>query len=212
VGKVGEKLHGVVRNPGVGSFGARDGREGLLRGEQWPAAVFGSGGGGAAGLGGDEWVKEHRWRSVVLAAGSDGCEEVWRRGLRGDLEGGGGHGGGGGRSRQQGLAGRGARAQEGRRTSRERPGASREDSRRVKAREGAWRGRPGLHGVAVAPRRQSSACAHGVAPRGEAERVAVAGLGEPGGGEATWPGGRRAAGGSAQPGARQGRGEREQRG
>ena len=32
-----------------------------------------------------------------------------------------------------------------------------------------------------------------MAPRGEAERVAVAGLGEPGGGEAAWPGGRRAA-------------------
>ena len=104
----------------MGSFGARDGREGLLRGEQRPAAVFGSGGGGAAGLGGDEWVREHRWRSVVPAAGSDGCEDGWGRGLCGDLEGGGGHGGGGGRSRQQGLAGRGARAQEGRRTSRER--------------------------------------------------------------------------------------------
>jgi len=71
--------------------------------------------------------------------------------------------------------------------------SSREGSRRVKAREWAWRGRQSLHGVAVAPRRQSSACAHGVAPRGEAERVAVAGLGEPGGGEAAWPGGRRAA-------------------
>ena len=62
-----------------------------------------------------------------------------------------------------------------------------------RAREGARSGRPARHGVAVAPRRQSSACAHGVAPRGEAERVAVAGLGEPGGGEAAWPGGRRAA-------------------
>jgi hypothetical protein len=120
VGKVGEKLHGVERNPGVGSFGARDGWEGLLRGEQRPAAAFGGGGGGAAGLGGDEWVREQRWRSVVLAAGSVGCEDGWRRGLRGDLEGGGSHGGDGGRSRQQGLAGRGARAQEGRRTGWER--------------------------------------------------------------------------------------------
>jgi hypothetical protein len=49
-----------------------------------------------------------------------------------------------------------------------------------------------------------------VAPRGEFKRVRVAGLGEPGGG-ATWPGGRRAAGGSARPGARQGRGERAER-
>ena len=67
------------------------------------------------------------------------------------------------------------------------------------------------HGVAVALRRRSSACAHGVAPRGEVKRVRVAGLGEPGGGGATWPGGRRAAGGSARPGARQGRGERAER-
>jgi hypothetical protein len=50
-----------------------------------------------------------------------------------------------------------------------------------------------------------------VAPRGEVKRVRVAGLGEPGGGGATWPGGRRAAGGSARPGARQGRGERAER-
>jgi len=39
----------------------------------------------------------------------------------------------------------------------------------------------------VALRRRSSACAHGMAPRGEAERVGVVGLGEPGGGEAAWP-------------------------
>ena len=39
VGKVGEKLHGVERNPGVGSVGARDGREGLLRGAGAPAAA-----------------------------------------------------------------------------------------------------------------------------------------------------------------------------
>ena len=32
-------------------------------------------GGGAAGLGGGEWVREHRWRSVVLAAGSVGRED-----------------------------------------------------------------------------------------------------------------------------------------
>ena len=51
-----------------------------------------------------------------------------------------------------------------------------------RAREGARRGHPSRHGVAVALRRQTSACAHGVAPRGEAERVGVAGLGEPGGG------------------------------
>ena len=56
---MGEKLHGVERNPGVGSVRARDGREGLLRGAGAPAAAFGGGGGGAAGLGGDERVGEH---------------------------------------------------------------------------------------------------------------------------------------------------------
>ena len=56
---MGEKLHGVERNPGVGSVGARDGREGLLRGAGAQAAAFGGGGGGAAGLGGDERVGEH---------------------------------------------------------------------------------------------------------------------------------------------------------
>jgi len=55
------------------------------------------------------------------------------------------------------------------------------------------RGRPERYGVAVALRRRSSACAHGMAPRGEAERDGVVGLGEPGGGEAAWPGWRRAA-------------------
>ena len=52
-----------------------------------------------------------------------------------------------------------------------------------RAREGARRGHPSRHGVAVALRRQTSACAHGVAPRGEAERVRVVRLGEPGGRE-----------------------------
>jgi len=94
--------------------------------------------------------------------------------------------------------------------------SSREGSRRVKAREWAWRGRQSLHGVAVAPRRQSSACAHGVAPRGEAERVGWVRFGAnpvPG----RWPGrasgARREAGGPGRPAeqGRRGRAEREKR-
>ena len=65
--------------------------------------------------GGGERVGEHRWRPRELAAGVIGHEGGRRRGLRGELGGGGGHGGSGGRSRQQGLAGRGACAHEGRR-------------------------------------------------------------------------------------------------
>ena len=40
-----------------------------------------------------------------------------------------------------------------------------------KAREGAWRGRPGRHGVAVASRWPSSASTPWIATRGEAERL-----------------------------------------
>ena len=68
-----------------------------------------------------------------------------------------------------------------------------ERSRRSRTRGETRHGRPDRHGVAVALRRRSSACAHGVVPRGEVERVGVAGLGEPGAGEVAWPGGRRAA-------------------
>ena len=49
--------------------------------------------------------------------------------------------------------------------------SSREGSRRSRAREGARRSRPARHGVTVALRRPSSACAQGAAPRGEAERI-----------------------------------------
>ena len=76
-----------------------------------------------------------------------------------------------------------------------------------KAREGAWRGRPGRHGVAVASRWPSSASTPWIATRGEAERLRSgtgAGLGEPRDGEAAWPGGRRAAGDPGRP-AEQGR-------
>ena len=69
-----------------------------------------------------------------------------------------------------------------------------------KAREGAWRGRPGRHGVAVASRWPSSASTPWIATRGEAERLRSgtgAGLGEPSAEEVAWPGGRRVAGGLA---------------
>ena len=83
-----------------------------------------------------------------------------------------------------------------------------------KAREGAWRGRPGRHGVAVASRWPSSASTPWIATRGEAERLRSgtgAGLGEPRDGEAAWPGGRRAAGDLWSAGQEQGRGRRAER-
>ena len=55
--------------------------------------AVGGGGSGAAGLGGGERVGEHQRRSRELATGSFWREEGWRRGLRGELGGGGGHGG-----------------------------------------------------------------------------------------------------------------------
>ena len=83
-----------------------------------------------------------------------------------------------------------------------------ERSRRSRTRGETRHGRPGRHGVAVALRRRSSACAHGVAPRGEAERVGWVRFGAnpvPG----RWPGrasgARREAGGPGRP-AEQGRG------
>ena len=83
-----------------------------------------------------------------------------------------------------------------------------------KAREGAWRGRPGRHGVAVASRWPSSASTPWIATRGEAERLRSgtgAGLGEPRDGEAAWPGGRRVAGGLAHGRRWTGEGERAER-
>jgi len=77
--------------------------------------VVGGGGGGPVARGGIEQVVEYQWRARKVAAGVVGHEEGRRRGLGGELGGGGGHGGGGGRSWQQRLAGRGARAQGGRR-------------------------------------------------------------------------------------------------
>ena len=79
---MGEKLHGVERNPGVGSVGARGGREGLVRGAGAPVAAVGGGGGGSggpAGLGSGEGVGEHQRRARKLAAGFVGREEGWRR-------------------------------------------------------------------------------------------------------------------------------------
>ena len=49
--------------------------------------------------------------------------------------------------------------------------SSRERSRRVKARGRARRGRVAQHGFVVAARRRSSACAHGVAPRGDVAKL-----------------------------------------
>ena len=57
---MGEKLHGVERNLGVCSVGARGGRKGLLRGARAPAAAFGGGGGGPVARGDGEGVGEHR--------------------------------------------------------------------------------------------------------------------------------------------------------
>ena len=114
------ELHQAMEKLARGLARVEEGRKGELRGGAWAAAMGCRGGSGLVALGGGKRFGEHRWRPRKLATGSFGREEGWRRGLRGDLEGGGGHGGGGGRSWQQGLAGRGARAQEGRRTSRER--------------------------------------------------------------------------------------------
>ena len=91
-----------------------------------------------------------------------------------------------------------------------------ERSRRSRTRGETRHGRPDRHGVAVALRRRSSACAHGVAPRGEAERVGWVRFGAnpvPG----RWPGraggARREAGGPGRPAeqGRRGRAEREKR-
>ena len=49
--------------------------------------------------------------------------------------------------------------------------SSQEGSRRSTTREGARRSRPARHGVTMALRRPSSACAQGAALRGEAERI-----------------------------------------
>ena len=65
--------------------------------------------------GGAEQVEEYLWRARKVAAGSVWRGKGWRGELHGELGGGGADGGGGGRSRQQGFAGRGARAQKGRR-------------------------------------------------------------------------------------------------
>jgi hypothetical protein len=62
--------------------------------------------------------------------------------------------------------------------------SSREGSRQSRAREGARRSRPARHGVAMALRRPSSACAQGMAPHGEAERFGE----KPGVGEAVLAG------------------------
>ena len=83
-----------------------------------------------------------------------------------------------------------------------------------KAREGAWRGRPGRHGVAVASRWPSSASTPWIATRGEAERLRSgtgAGLGEPSAEEVAWPGGRRVAGGLVHGRRWTGEGERAER-
>ena len=114
-GESGGKASRRREEPKGGLGWTRDGWRRRLRGAGAPAAAFGGGGGGPVVRGGGERVGEHRWRPRKLAAGVVGHEGGRRRGLRGELGGGGGHGGGGGRSRQQRLAERGARAQEGKR-------------------------------------------------------------------------------------------------
>ena len=84
---MGEKLHGVERNPGVCSVGARVGRKGLLRGAGAPTAAVCGSGGGPAVLGGGELVRENQWRARKVAAGVVGHEAGRRRGLRGELGG-----------------------------------------------------------------------------------------------------------------------------
>ncbi|XP_039787344.1 spidroin-1-like [Panicum virgatum] len=92
-GEVGEKKEGAksyleVCSARVGTAGG-----GLLRGAGAPAAAFGGGGDGPAGLGGSERVREHQ-RSVGELAGVSFEADGGRRGeLRGGLGGGGGHGG-----------------------------------------------------------------------------------------------------------------------
>jgi len=115
LGESGGKASRRREEPKGGLGWARDGWRRRLRGAGAPAAAFGSGGGGPVVRGGGERVGEHRWRPRELAAGVVGHEGGRRSELRGELGGGGGHGGGGGCSWQQRLAGRGARAQEGRR-------------------------------------------------------------------------------------------------
>ena len=97
---MGEKLHGVERNPGVCSVGARGGRKGLLRGAGAPAAAVCGGGDGPAVLGGGERVGENQWRARKVAAGAVGHEARRRRGLRGGLGGGSANGGGGSSGRR----------------------------------------------------------------------------------------------------------------
>ena len=114
-GESGGKASRRREEPKGGLGWARDGREGLLRGEQRPAAAFGGSGGGPMARGGVEQVGKYQWRARKVAAGVVGHEEGRRSELRGSLGGGGANGGGGGRFRAEGQMGRGARAQGGRR-------------------------------------------------------------------------------------------------
>ena len=72
---------------------ARGGLRRLLRGTEAPAAAVGGGGGGNTSLGGGGWVREYQWRARKVAAGVVGHKEGRKRGLGGELGGGGGHGG-----------------------------------------------------------------------------------------------------------------------
>ena len=88
-GEVGEKLHGVERNLGVGSVGARDGRSGGSakssgRRRRRRIALAAA---AVRWLGDGERVGEHQRRVMELAAGFVGREDGWRRGLRGELGG-----------------------------------------------------------------------------------------------------------------------------
>ena len=143
-------------------LGARDGGlQWWLHGEGADSGGLDCGGGGPAALDGGKRVGEHQRMSRKLFAGFVGREEGWRRELRGEqtttavMA-------GGGRPLGQGArlgALLGARRGRGRRKC-EHPTRG-EGSGRFQGETRVRRSRTGRHGVAVAVRRHSSACAHG---------------------------------------------------
>ena len=146
---------------------------------------------------------ELRWRLGKLVGCPVRAHGDRRRELRGGLGGGGANGG-----RRQLWTSWGARS-----------GTRSREERRIKTSGSSWNdlGGPGRErgrarsARAIRRSRGASTCAHGMAPRGEAERVGVVGLGEPGVGEVVWPGGRRVAGGLAHGRRWTGEGERAER-
>jgi len=142
-------------------IGAGGDRKGLLRGAVAPTVAVGGGCGGLAALDGGKRAGEHRWRPRKLATGSFGREEGWRRELRGEQTTTAVMAGGGRPLGQEARLGAllGARRGRGRRKC-EHPTRG-EGSGRFQGETRVRRSRTGRHGVAVAVRRHSSACAHG---------------------------------------------------